>query len=414
MIKKIVMPKLGLTATEGRVMQWLQPEGAAVVKGEPLFSVETEKANIDIECPADGILLKAAPAGGDPIPMGAAIGFIATAGETEIPGDLLADSVFAGEPPAAPESAITAAEPARTLPQAGGREIKSSPLARKVAAELGVDLGAVIGTGPGGRITKEDVLAAAAAPAQPADSGEATLPEAGPEPYGLPSRSVSHSRFGRIAATRLAESKRTVPHWYINFSVDVSQLLQLRERLLPALEAKGVKRLTVTDLLVKAVALTLEKHPLVNATYTEANIEVFQNINVALAVDTPHGLAVPVIADANHKSLAEISAQLAEISQRAKEMRLTAEDISGATFTISNLGMFGVDFFSAIIDPPQSGILAVGGIAKRPVVVDDAVVIRPMMSLTLSADHRVVDGGAAARFMRDLKNLLENPYGLVV
>ena len=422
MIKKIVLPKLGLTATEGRVMQWLQPVGAAVVKGEPLFSVETEKSNIDIECPVDGVLLQAVPAGGDPIPMGCTIGFIATEGETTVPAELLADSVFATAPAeaTAEPAAASAAAPAAAAPVAeaeGGRGAKASPLAKKVAVELGVNLDQVIGTGPGGRITKEDVLAAAANPAPAAAPAATAAPQAQqPVVYqgSVPSRTVAQSRFGRIAAKRLTESKQTIPHWYINFTVDMSALLQLREQLLPALAAQGAKKLTVTDLLVKAVALTLAKHPLVNATYTDADLQVFEQINIGLAVDTPNGLAVPVIAGADQKSLTEISSAVASLSERAKEMKLLPEEVSGATFTISNLGMFGVNFFAAIIDPPQSGILAVGGIVKQAVVVDDAIVIRPTMSLTLSVDHRVVDGGEAARFMRDLKNLLENPYILVL
>lgn len=438
MIKRVVLPKLGLTATEGRIVEWFRPEGSNVVKGDPLFVVETEKANVEIECPADGILLRALPAGGGAIPVGEVIGFIATEGETSVPAELLASSTLAEgvkspqtSPVLQPSTMNSASSQGSQLPEdVRGQEVKASPLARKLAAEKGVDLTRIAGTGPGGRITKEDVLAvaeagsgstlsAAVAPATNPSAATAA-PESGD---GLPvvsqaggaisGQMVQPSRFNRVGAKRLAMSFSTIPHFYLRYEADAGQLLELRQHLLPLIEARNGNRLSITDMLVRAVALALKSHPLLNASYEDPLIRTYDEVNIAVAVDTPNGLAVPVVREADRKSLAEISSTLSVLAERAKTMKLTAEDVSGGTFTVSNLGMFGVESFSAIINPPQAGILAVGGIIKRPVVVRDTIAIRPMMSMTLSADHRVVDGAEGARFMKDFKELIENAYVLV-
>jgi len=414
MIKNIVMPKLGLTASEGRIVEWFYAEGAQVEKEAPLFVVETEKANVEIECPVSGVLLKALPAGGEPILIGKVIGFIATAGETFVPAELLAASelapgeqIFSSDPtPPAAQTAPPLAVPPSPA-GAGDREKTASPLARKLALEKGLDLSKISGTGPSGRITKEDVLAAAeqAQTAQPPAPQETMM--------GLAGTLLEPSRFDAISAQRLTVSKQTIPHWYITYEVDVTDLLELRQRLLGALQSADAPRLTVTDLLVKAVALTLQEHPKLNASFEAGKICLYDEINIAVAIDTPHGLAAPVIRQAGQMPLREISATLERLTERAKAMQLTDVDVSNGTFTISNLGMLGVSSFAAIINPPQAAILAVSAIVKRPLVVDDATAIRSVLSLTLAADHRVVDGATAARFMRRLKELLENAYILV-
>lgn len=434
MIKRVVLPKLGLTATEGRIVEWFHPEGSKVVKGEPLFVVETEKANVEIECPADGVLLRALPVGCQAIPIGRVIGFIATEGEDSVPEDLLEDSALGVDVSRA--SADPVREPVAPVPDVRtsqslvDQEIKASPLARKLAAEQGLDLSRIAGTGPGGRITKEDVLAAAQAgsgnPPVATGTGPNALSGAAPVGLGgseamtssreagvLSGQLVEPSRFKRVSAQRLALSFQTVPHFYLNYEVDAGSLLELREKLLPAIESRNGRRLTITDMLVKAVARALKSHPLLNASFEEPMIRTYDQVNIAVAVDTPNGLAVPVVREADRKSLADLSEDISELGERAKALRLKAEDVSGATFTVSNLGMFGVESFSAIINPPQAGILAVGAIARRPVAVGDTVAIRPVMSMTLSADHRVVDGAEGARFMKHLKVLIENPYTLV-
>jgi pyruvate dehydrogenase E2 component (dihydrolipoamide acetyltransferase) len=273
--------------------------------------------------------------------------------------------------------------------------VRVSPVAQKMATDLGVDVSAVKGSGPGGRITAEDVKRAT----QP------SIPE-----VEQPSEIVELTRIQQLAAERMSLSFKTAPHFYLSAEVDMTQATAMRETLSPGVEAKTGIRLSFSDVLVFVVARALQKHPDLNAAFEDGRLKRYREVHITLAVDTPHGLTVPVFHQADTASLAEISRRRAELVEKAQGHRLTYDDVSLGTFTLSNLGMFGIDVFHAIINPPQAAILAVGRIAKRPVVVDDALQVRPTMWLTLSVDHRAADGATAARFMQTLVDYLENPY----
>lgn len=453
----ILMPKLSFVVTQGTIIEWLKEPGDSIAKGEALLTVESEKAVVDVEAPGSGILGPELAPPGTTVPVTTIIGYILQAGEKaprlEIEGAASGTGQTGGEPSEGgtereaepvPGERVKASPSAKRLAREfgidlalidgtgpGGRivqedveahvsrqaeaqqsqedRVRVSPVARRIAGELGIDLGRIAGSGPRGRITKEDVERAAVAA-----EDKASAPEPSLLPAGRTVDTMELSTIQRIAAERMALSFRTAPHFYLSVQVDMSRAVELREALLSSVEAKHGVRLSYTDLLVCAVGRALASHPILNASFAGDKLARYAEINPCLAVDTPQGLTVPVFRRADQLSLAEIALRRATVVEKAQGNRLALEDLSDGTFTISNLGMFGIDLFQAIINPPQAAILAAGRIAKRPVVVDDTLALRPTVWLTLSVDHRVADGATAARFLQTLTGYLEDPYRMLM
>jgi pyruvate dehydrogenase E2 component (dihydrolipoamide acetyltransferase) len=373
----VVMPALEMAQETGKLLSWRKQEGETVTKGEPLLEIETDKVVLDIEAPADGILAGVRQRDGAVVPVGEIIAWIVAPGETP-PADSgpAAASARATQEQARPQSQPAAA-PAR-LPAAGP---KISPKARRLAEEHGIDLSTVHGTGPNGTITGEDVLAAASGP--PAAETPAL------------------SAIARLMAERTAQAWTTVPHFFLTREIDAGALVQAREA--TGLDVKP----THTDLLVAIVARVLKKHPKMNASWTGSAIRMNPNVNISIAIAVKDGVVGAVIPNADKADLSTIATRRRDLAERAKAGRLHPPDVEGGTFTISNLGMYNVDAFQAIITPPQAAILAVGRIADRVVAVNGQPAIRPMMTITLSSDHRVVDGAQAAMFLNDLAAALQ-------
>ena len=375
----VVMPALELTQETGKLVAWRKKEGERVTKGEPLLEVETDKAVVEIEAPGEGILVGIRALEGAVIPVGQIIAWIVMPGE-EAPAD---GPALRAEGLGAPTARRAAGVETRTSNEARGTEAKLSPKARRLAREQGIDIDRLHGSGPSGEILASDVLAAA----------ESKASAGGVEPL---------SSIARLMAERTTQSWTSVPHFFVLREVDATVLVEARERLGAKVErAKGV-RLTHTDLLIALVARTLARHPRMNASWNGDGIRNNRDVNIGVAMAVEGGVVAPAIQNADTADLGEIAVQRRDLAERAKANKLRPTDISGATFTLSNLGMYGVDAFTAIINRPQAGILAVGRIADRIVPVDGQPGIRPMMTLTLSCDHRVVDGVRAAEFLNDL------------
>ncbi len=377
----VVMPALEMAQETGKLIAWRKREGESVAKGEPLLEVETDKAVLEIEAPADGILAGVKVEEGAVVPVGQTIAWIVSPGE-------------APPPDAAPDSSgwavTTAARPASApspAPAAAAAGPKISPKARRLAREHGIDISTLRGTGPDGAISTEDVMAAAGSKGVPA------------------APAVTLSPVARLMAERTAQSWTTVPHFFVVREADAGALIEARERLKPA---SGVQP-THTDLLVALVARVLAKHPRMNASWVDGGVRLNPEVNVAVATAVGDGVVATVIHQADTAPLAEIAAQRSELTERARAGRLRPADLAGATFTVSNLGMYGVDAFSAIISPPQAAILAVGRIADRVVAIGGQPAVRPMITLTLSTDHRVADGARAATFLHDVVEAIRDP-----
>jgi pyruvate dehydrogenase E2 component (dihydrolipoamide acetyltransferase) len=408
MVSIIEMPKLSDTMTVGTLAKWLKHEGEAVHSGDMIASVETDKATMEVECFDDGVILKTFVNEGENVPVGAPMCAVGKAGE-EVPGfevkSTPAPSIPADEKK--PEAATVAVTEVR---------IKASPLAKRVAAEKGVDITKLAGTGPGGRIVRADVEAAASsAPAKPAES----KPEA-PKRTSVPAATLPvgsapadvEIKVGNMRATiarRLVEAKATIPHFYLETEVDVAPLLKLREKLNAGLESDGIK-FSVNDFILKAAVEALKKVPTANSSWQGDKIVQYGAVHLAFAVTIDDGLLTPTIRDADRKSLRQISAEAKALAVKARDRKLTPAEMTGSTFTISNLGMFGITSFYGIINPPNGAILCVGAAVKKPVVNErDEIVVGERMSLALSCDHRVVDGAAGAKFLSALKALIETP-----
>jgi pyruvate dehydrogenase E2 component (dihydrolipoamide acetyltransferase) len=384
----VVMPALEMAQETGKLVSWLKKEGEAVAKGEPLLEVETDKAVMEIESPGDGVLAGIKVQAGTEVPVGQTIAWIVRPGETPPMDEIAATSgrkstLAAAAPLAAPASQTTA-------PTAQAAKI--SPKARRLASERGVDLAHIHGSGPGGEILASDILAAA--------ESNASLPHVA---------AASGSPIARLMAERTTQSWTTVPHFFVVRDVDAGGLNEARQKFGPDVEESGGAKLTHSDLLVALVSRVLQKHARMNASWTAAGVRENADINIGLAMAVEDGVVAPVIQKANRAALAEIAARRRDLAERARGGKLRPSDLAAGTFTISNLGMFGVDAFTAIIIPPQAAILAVGAIADRVVPVKGQPGVRPMMTLTLSSDHRVVDGAKAAEFMRDLVEAIANP-----
>ena len=393
----IVMPALEMAQETGKLISWHKKEGDRIAKGEPLLEIETDKAVVEIESPGEGILAGMTAQPGDVVPVGQTIAWLVQPGE--VPPTDVAPTKSARQVVNAPAAA--AAQAGGSSTPSAGAEIKISPKARRLAREQGVDLAKLRGSGPGGEILSSDILAAKGSPSAPGATTPVTA-----APAGTLEKSSS---LGRLMAERTTHGWTTVPHFFVVREVDAGALADVRARRGPEIEKGHGARLTYTDLLIALVARTLPQHPRINASWAGEGVRLNSDVNIGIAVAVNDGVVAPVVPKADRAALGEIAIQRRDLAKRAEAGQLRPTDLAGGTFTISNLGMYNVDSFSAIIIPPQAAILAVGNIVDRVVPVQGQPGIRPMMTLTLSCDHRVADGARAAKFMNDLADAIHQP-----
>ena len=451
MATKVFMEALSPTMEEGKLVKWLKNEGDAVKTGDPIGEVETDKAIMELVARGDGVLRKRLINEGDAVPVGTLVGVIATADENidalvsgaaapaaapaaaappapaaapETPqqgnGPSANDAAVAANAPApaqapsapaapnAPEAPAPAAAPAPPAASGASGPTRSSPLARRLATEKGLDLGSVQGSGPNGRIIKRDIEAAAAAPqaAVAPQSSPTVRPSDSPTDF----KDVPLTQIRKIIAKRLGESIGPIPTFYLTAELDLTRVMEMRS----AMADLGAEfKVSVNDVLLKAIAVALSQHPEVNAHWGGDHIRYHNRVHLGMAVATDDGLIVPVIWDADKKRMSEISREAKELAKRARERKLKPEEFTGSTFSVSNLGMFGIDQFTAIINPPEAAIIAIGTGEEKLVVVDGEPVVRQRVRLTMSCDHRIIDGAVGAKFLQTLRRLVENPLMLV-
>jgi pyruvate dehydrogenase E2 component (dihydrolipoamide acetyltransferase) len=417
MAVSVVMPALEMAQETGKLVSWRKKEGEQVSKGEMLLEVETDKAVVEIEAAGDGVLSGVTAKVGDVVPVGQTIAWLLKPGEPLPAGGEQAQT--GRKMDSVPATAAAAAAPAAPEPVSAAGA-KTSPKARRLAREHGVDIARLKGSGPGGEILADDILKAAQAASGPAavPSTPAAAPQPAPSPAARPATPTppvaagpadAVSSIGRIMAERTTQSWTTVPHFFVARDVDATAINAVREGLIPVIEKSHGVKITHTDLMVAAVARALKQFPRMNGSWVNNAVSLNPDINVALAMAVENAVVTAVIRNADQMPLGGIAKQRKELSERARANKLQPADISGATFTISNLGMFGVDAFTAIIVPPQAGILAVGAIADRVVAVDGMIGIRPIVTLTLSSDHRIIDGARAAQFLQEVVGTLSDP-----
>ncbi|HUG02738.1 MAG TPA: pyruvate dehydrogenase complex dihydrolipoamide acetyltransferase [Longimicrobiales bacterium] len=460
MVTKVHMEALSPTMEEGQLVTWLKGEGDDISEGDVLAEIETDKATMELVARGAGVLRKQLLGEGETAEVGAVIGVIADADEdisavvdgagtkaaekTEgaaaeeaaaddkaeekapaqaraagamadgegadahdggaSPGGARGEDTVQREPAEAEDG--EAADPGADASADGAGRLRASPLARRLAEEGGLDLGAIEGSGPGGRIVKKDIERAA-------EEGAAAAGPARPSAPAAEAESVKVSQMRKAIAKRLVQSIGPIPTFYLTIEADVGRLLELRGRMNARLEERGEK-VSVNDLILKATAEALRRHPEVNASWRGDTIERYGRVHVGVAVAIDDGLITPVVRDADRKGVAEIAREVRELAGRARDKKLAPDEYQGATFSVSNLGMFGIQEFTAIINPPEAGILAVGAVEEKPVVVEGEVVIRPRMRVTMSCDHRVVDGAMGARFLTTLRDFLEDPMMMVL
>ncbi len=433
MATKVFMEALSPTMEEGRLVKWLKNEGDAVKSGDSLAEVETDKAIMELVARGDGVLRKRLIAEGESKPVGTLVGVIATADENidALVAGAASGGAASGAPPAtapaaakpspaptaaaapAPAPAPVAAAPAPptapaappppSAPSGDGASVRSSPLARRLASERGLDLSRVQGSGPGGRIIKRDIESAA--------TSSAAAPVAAPRaPLAGDFEDIALTQIRKTIAKRLAESIGPIPTFYLTAEFDLTRASEMRQAML---EMGDEFKVSINDILMKAVATALAQHPEVNAHWLGDRIRQHHRVHLGMAVATPDGLIVPVIFDADQKRMSQISAEAKELAKRARERKLKPEEYTGSTFSISNLGMFGIDQFTAIINPPETAILAIGAAQDTVVPGPDGFVVRKRVRVTMSCDHRAVDGAVGAAFLQTLRRLIENPLMLV-
>ncbi len=451
MATKVFMEALSPTMEEGKLVKWLKNEGDAVKSGEPIGEVETDKAIMELVARGDGLLRKRLVNEGESVAVGTLVGVIAAADENI---DALVSGAAAPAPAAAapaPENVSAAAQPATdatpqspppaqpqgeasapqqkaatppapvastpapqtTAPAPSGGTTRSSPLARRLASERGLDLNAVQGSGPNGRIIKRDIEAAGtgASPVAMAPAGAASAPRAATGGAATADfTDVPLTNIRKVIAKRLGESIGPIPTFYLTAELDLTRVMEMRKAML---ELGDEFKVSVNDVLLKAIAVALSQHPEVNAHWLGDHIRYFNRVHLGMAVATDDGLIVPVIWDADRKRMSEISREAKELAKRARERKLKPEEFTGSTFSVSNLGMFGIDQFTAIINPPEAGILAIGTSEDKLVVIEGEAVIRQRVRVTMSCDHRIVDGAVGAKFLQALRRLVENPLMLV-
>jgi pyruvate dehydrogenase E2 component (dihydrolipoamide acetyltransferase) len=420
MATNILMPALSPTMTEGNLARWLKQEGERIKAGDVIAEIETDKATMEVEAVDEGILGRIlVPAGTQGVKVNDVIAVLVEAGEA-VPAAGAAPKAAPAAAPA-PVAAPVAAAPATIAPvPASGDRVFASPLARRMAAQAGVDISKIVGSGPNGRIVKADVDAALSRGPAPV-AAAAPAPAAAPRPAApvaitAPHTAVPNSSMRKVIARRLAESKATIPHFYVSTDVEIDALLKIRADLnaRSPKDGPGAYKLSVNDLVIKATAVTLRRFPSVNAMWTEDAILQLHDVDISVAVSIPDGLITPIVKNADIKGLAAISNEMKDLAARAKTGKLKPEEFQGGGFSISNMGMYGVRDFAAIINPPQAGILAVSAGEQRPVVKNGALAIATVMTLTLSVDHRVIDGALAAEFLQALKRNIEDPLSLML
>ncbi|MCA3363201.1 MAG: pyruvate dehydrogenase complex dihydrolipoamide acetyltransferase [Roseomonas sp.] len=427
MATNILMPALSPTMTEGNLARWLKQEGDRIKAGDVIAEIETDKATMEVEAVDEGILGRIlVPAGTQGVKVNDVIAVLVEAGEAVPAAGAAPQAAPAAAPaPAAPAPFAAAPVAAASAPApASGDRVFASPLARRMAAQAGLDIGKIAGSGPNGRIVKADVDAALSrgpAPVAAAAPIAAPAPVAAPRPAAsvaitAPHTAVPNSSIRKVIARRLAESKATIPHFYVSTDVEIDALLKIRADLnaRSPKDGPGAYKLSVNDLVIKATAVTLRRFPSVNAMWTEDAILQLHDVDISVAVSIPDGLITPIVKGADIKGLAAISNEMKDLAARAKTGKLKPEEFQGGGFSISNMGMYGVKDFAAIINPPQAGILAVSAGEQRPVVKNGALAIATAMTLTLSVDHRVIDGALAAEFLQALKRNIEDPLSLML
>ncbi len=431
MATNILMPALSPTMTEGTLARWLKKEGDVIKAGDVIAEIETDKATMEVEAVDEGILGKIlVPDGTAGVKVNDPIAVLVEKGESvpaAAPSAPASVAATAATPPAVPLAAVAPA--VHSAPAAASSErIAVSPLAKRMALQAGIDLGSVTGSGPGGRIVKADIEAAQSRPPAPAAVAAAPAPAAAPGPAAAsapkapaavitaPHTLVPNSSMRKVIARRLSEAKQTVPHFYVSMDIEIDALLKLRADLnaRSAKDGPNAFKLSVNDLVIKAAAIALRRVPKVNASYTEDNTVLYHDVDISVAVSIADGLITPIIRKADLKGLSAISNEMKDLAARAKAGKLKPEEFQGGGFSISNMGMYGVSSFAAIINPPQAGILAVGAGTQRAVVKDGALAIATVMTCTLSVDHRVVDGALGAEWLAEFKRIVEDPLSLML
>ena len=414
MATKVHMEALSPTMEEGRLVKWNKKEGEAVKTGDTLAEVETDKAVMELVARADGQLIKVMVPEGTTVPVGNVVAYIGAAGE-KVDGAEPAPAAPKPSAVSSPQAPAPAAPPpapvaAPVAAPADAARIKASPLAKRIAKDTGVDLARLQGSGPGGRVVKRDLegvqaAAPAAGPVVPRTADRAPR-------TGAPYEDVPLTQIRKTIAKRLAASIGPIPHFFLTTEVDMERAAEAREALNKQLGDQG--KVSFNDIVIKAVATALTKHRACNAWFQEDHIRYWNEVHIGMAVAVEDGLITPVIRDADRKSLTEIGTEARELAQRARNRRLKPEEYTGASFSVSNLGMFDIDDFTAVINPPEAGIIAVGSIVPKPVAEGSQVVVRRRLRLTMSCDHRVIDGATGAQFLKTLKQMLENPLAMLL
>lgn len=421
---KVLMPALSPTMTEGNLAKWVKNEGDEVKAGDVIAEIETDKATMEVEAVDEGRIGKiVVPAGTQGVKVNEVIAVLLEEGENDnaVEAALKGGAPAPAAAPAKEEPKAQAAAPA-AAPQpiaaasVGGTRIFASPLAKRIAREKGIDLSSIKGSGPNGRIVKSDVEGAkgGASKAAPAGSSPAAVPGEGEKvnAFGMIYKEIPNNNIKKITAKRLLESKTTVPHFYLTIDCRIDNLLETRKQLNNA--GKDKYKLSVNDFVVKACAMALKAYPAANVSWTEEAVHQFKHADISVAVATPNGLMTPIVKQAEGKGLAQISSEIKDLAGRARDGKLKPEEFQGGTFTVSNLGMYGIREFGAIINPPQSCILAVGAGEERPYVEGGQIKIGNFMTCTLSTDHRTVDGAVGAEFLQIVKNYIENPAAMLL
>jgi pyruvate dehydrogenase E2 component (dihydrolipoamide acetyltransferase) len=421
----ILMPALSPTMTEGNLARWLKKEGDAVKAGDILAEIETDKATMEVEAVDEGVLAKIlVPGGAQGVKVNDVIAVLTEEGEdagaVKAPAAKPVAAPAAAAPAASAASAAALARPAASPAPSGGSRVIASPLARRIAALQGIDLAAVKGSGPNGRIVKADVEKApkgAAKPAAAPASAMAAPVISGAPQFGEPEFDlVPHTSMRKTIARRLQESKQFVPHFYLTVDCQIDKLLKLREEVNASSPKEGPNayKVSVNDFVVKASAIALMQVPAANASWSDDGVKMYKSADISVAVAIPGGLITPILRHADKKRITELSAEMKELAGRAKQGKLKPEEYTGGSFSVSNLGMFGIKDFSAVINPPQACILAVGAGEERAVVKNGQLAVANVMSCTLSVDHRAVDGAIGAEFLAAFKRLIEQPLGMLV
>ena len=427
MATKVIMPKLSPTMEEGQISRWLKKEGDKVSMGEPLAEIDTDKATMEMQALANGVLRKIIVGEGQAAPLGQLIAIIGEPNEDI--ASLISEAPAAAPAPAKQEekpaeqpaprpqakAAASAASASRPVdngqPKTDSGRMIVSPLAARMAAEAGIDLRSLQGSGPGGRIIKRDIEAAISQPkpepGYPRPVGVGEIPQIGASAY----RDEPATEIRKVIARRLVTSLGPVPHFFLTTEIEMDRAAEMR-RGINALDPD--LKISINDVIIKVAAAALVQHPQVNASFQEKFVRYYERADIGVAVAIEDGLITPVVRAADQKSLSQIAVEVRELAERARTRKLKPEEYTGATFSISNLGMFGIDEFTAVINPPEGGILAVGAMSPKPVVRDNEIVVRQMMRVTMSCDHRVIDGATGAKFLQTFKKILENPLYLVV